>query len=480
MTIASLGMGAVGQLVETVAPVYSGSDSRPMVFNTGFLLLMHCLTSEVPGTRIGSPLPVPGQGVRGSGGRRSLPAEVQPPVRVSRQEKLFGKDFLLACLTTFSVGMGAHLLLPIVPLYVKGFGGSDADVGVILGIFPISALCARLLVGRVLDLWSRKWPLVAGGLLFFVLMPLYNVAASVPSILLLRLSQGFGFGIVSTATTVVAADVAPVRRRGEAMGYFGLAQPGSIAIAPGIALWLMGLPDLPLHGFPLVFFTCSVVAGILVLFALSIGETRRPAEGRPAASRGRGMSGFFSKNALPVTIAMGFASVALGAVMSFAPLYLSADGAGNVGVFFLVYASMMAVSRPIGGALSDRIDRNQLVAPLMVVCAAGLGILSLSPSLSVVIVAATVFGLGVGSLNSTLLALAVDVVKPQERGAALAMFQSSLDLGIATGSMVLGLVAQAAGYPALFLTAAGFDLLGLVYFLAYRRWWASRRVSAVG
>ncbi len=391
-----------------------------------------------------------------------------------RRESLFTREFVLVCLISLASYTGFQFLLPTLPLYMKSLGGQDSEIGLILGIYSVSVLAARFIAGRAIDGWGRRWLLMVGALLYLIAMLLYNVTTTVQSILLLRLFHGLGFGLVTTAAWALAAELAPPSRRGEALGYFGNFSSVAMALGPGIALWLISAEGFPLSGFPLLFAACALVGALGLALTFLVGESRRSPQGQPASTKTRAVDGLFSRAAVPFAIAMFFGAFATGAILSFVPIHLSTESTQNVPVFFFVYALSMTVSRPFIGMASDRIDRRAVPAPLMAVCAAGVAILALSPGLPAAVVSAIVCGVGFGSLQPTLLVLVVEATDARERGAALATFMSSVDVGIAVGSTALGMVAQVAGYRWVFLIACGMVLLGLLYFLIYQRFLASQ------
>jgi predicted MFS family arabinose efflux permease len=73
------------------------------------------------------------------------------------------------------------------------------------------------------------------------------------------------------------------------------------------------------------------------------------------------------------------------------------------------------------------------------------------------------FGLSFGAGNPALTALAIDLVRPERRGAGMATFTSSFELGIGSGSIVMGLVAGATGYSVMFAICALFPLAALAF-----------------
>jgi len=66
---------------------------------------------------------------------------------------------------------------------------------------------------------------------------------------------------------------------------------------------------------------------------------------------------------------------------------------------------------------------------------------------------------------STFQAMAVASVEPWRRGVATATYMTAFDLGIAIGSFIAGIIANAVGYTAMYQIIAIFPILACVFFL---------------
>ena len=178
--------------------------------------------------------------------------------------------------------------------------------------------------------------------------------------------------------------------------------------------------------------------------------------------------------------ATALASAGYGAIATFITVYAVQYGIRQPGTFFTLYALGLVVSRVGGGRLFDRIGAR--VPILGGLGAIALGLLWLgSPSRGGFLAAAVVFGLGMGAITSSTLAMAVNWVPIERRGAATAMVLSAMDLGIGAGGSLLGLVAQATGsYATMYIVGAAATCVPLLAFAlkvlpAYARETASAR-----
>src|SRR5699024_12196188 len=82
------------------------------------------------------------------------------------------------------------------------------------------------------------------------------------------LIHGISFGILTTATSAIAANIDPKARRGAGMGYFAMAMNIAVVAGPFIGLTL-----LQYISFNQFFLTLSILMSISVLFSFLV-DTR--------------------------------------------------------------------------------------------------------------------------------------------------------------------------------------------------------------
>ena len=155
------------------------------------------------------------------------------------QPKLWTRDFILICIATFCIFGGFQILMPILPKYAQTLGADEKVVGLINAIFTITAVSVRPFIGRELDIRGRKEIYLMGLFIFFLAVVGYLWAPTLLLILAFRLVHGVGWAGVSTAAGTIVADIVPPARRGEGMGYYGVASTIAMAIAPALGLTLI-------------------------------------------------------------------------------------------------------------------------------------------------------------------------------------------------------------------------------------------------
>lgn len=368
----------------------------------------------------------------------------------SQNEKLLTRNFVLTSLSTVAIFTSFYFLLVTLPIYILQLGGSESEIGLIIGVFTISAVLLRPFIGRELDRHGRKIILVGGSLVFLLSTLLYNYTTSVISLLLLRMLHGIGWGAATTASSTLIADIAPASRRGEAMGVFGMAANVAMAVGPALSIILLNTSN-----FPTLFMVSAAIAFISLMLVLPISETIVV---RPKTS-------LFSREAFFPSALMFTVTLTYGSIVSFLALFAQKQGIANPGVFFTVFAITLLLVRALAGKLSDIKGRGFVIVPGMLLITVGLWVLSTASSLAIFLAAALLYGLGFGLVHPTLMALLVDLVGERGRGAAMGTFTAAFDLGIGAGSIVLGVVLQFFGFRIMYMLGGLIVLAGAVLFI---------------
>lgn len=380
-------------------------------------------------------------------------------------ERILTRDFALLCAAGGTFFASFQLLIAVLPLYIRDIGGSESQIGLIIGFFALAALFPRPFIGREIDRGGSKRFMLAGASTFILASFLYLVASNVPILLGVRLIHGLGMALFTTAAFAVVAELAPPARRGEAMGIWGIVPPFASASAP-----ILGLAIRNRWGDDVVFL-CSAAMAISALVLVSM--VREPTIERDVHAA---MGSLIEKSVLLPSLLVISMTWVFGAVSSFVLLFAEERSITNAGFYFTVSAGAVFLSRLFGGKLSDQYGRWAVIIPSLGGMAAGLAILSQSGSLVVLLTGAAVLGFAFGSGYPALSALAVDVAPPARRGAAMGTFSAAFEVGIGVGAIGMGVVAGLVGYSSMFLIGSTFPVAGMA--LAYILWNRTRSASA--
>jgi len=360
-----------------------------------------------------------------------------------------------------------YLLLPTLPHYVVETGASKVQAGVIIGIFTLAAVLCRPYFGKLADAYGRKRLMLFGTGLFSIMYIMYIVymaycqANEYAPLYPIRLIHGLGYAAFLPATTAYAADLAPVDRRGEVMGIFGITNVFAMATFPALGIAIVHHSN----SFSLLCIVGTFFAISAFFASLLVREVRKPA-GRYSA--GASLFAVARQNVILVAAAAMFAGTTVyGALTTFLPVYAVERGFVDFGLFFTMYAVGSLSSRLILGKVSDRIGRYQIIVLGLVLLGLASFLLASLSQFSILIISGMCAGMGFGALVPTLIALAADKIKPQERGSALGFLTSFLDLGISAGAIVLGFVGEYWGYAALFAFGGFFPVAGIIVIAFY-------------
>jgi MFS family permease len=260
----------------------------------------------------------------------------------------------------------------------------------------------------------------------------------------------------------IAADIVPQPRRGEMMGYAGMASSLAAALGP-----VLGFALFHRYDYAGIFFGAGALLVLSFIAALPVKEPKRSKSAPHKSSHW--LDTVAVKETMHAAIAVAFLSFGHGGILTFLPIQALKLGLSNPGIWFGVYAACILLSRPIAGPLSDRVSRRAVILPGLILNIVGILLLAMATSPNWLMAAAILAGFGTGAAQPALMTVAVDQSAAERRGQSLAQFQLFYDLGIGMGSLTLGalldLVDQS--FSIMYLATAIVALIGL--WLSWKR-----------
>ena len=348
------------------------------------------------------------------------------------------------------------------PGYVQEIGGGAAAMGLAYGLFSLSAVAARPLVGWLTDRWGRKQMLLAGAAMFALSPALYALLGSLWSFQIVRVFHGVGIAAFTTAYTTLVGDLAPPARRGEAIGLSGVTNNLGMLFAPALGVYVAGA-----WGYAAHFWASSLITAASLLFLLPVVEPRRTPAAHADSPSLRSVAR--QKPVWVASFGITGLAVAYGAVLSFLAPLADERGLSAASAYFSVFAVAMMLAQASAGWLSDRVGRRAVAAPGMAVAVLAMAGLALAHSDAALLIAGAVFGLSWGLARAGIDTAVVEAVPTEARGTAVGFLYTMFDLGVGVGSFGLGVVAQAQSYAAAYFAAAIWALITLVGYLGWNR-----------
>lgn len=348
---------------------------------------------------------------------------------------------------------GSHaILLGALPLYLESRTPDTIVLGSLVGAFAFGSAAFQTVgapwVDHV-DLRRSLW--LAAGLLLFA----SGLYVSVPSLWALataRVVHGVAFGLFLAAAYGWLARVTTEKTRGHVFGLFGLSQALTLVAMPGFGLVL-----LQSSGIQSVFLCCLV--GSLLPFFLTIG-------GRPVG--GERVSFGVPWSIVPLVVGLMLGASTVGTFEAFLPQIARDRSVTQLPMLFVGFGLAMAVGRFAGGGLSDRLGRPAVALAALVLVVSSLWAIPWVHGLVPMLCLASGFGLGLGAVFTAVLAWISEVSDPTRHGRILGLSALSIDVGIALGAVVAGVVA---GHSTLWIprTAAMLAAVSLVTLLMVAR-----------
>lgn len=371
---------------------------------------------------------------------------------------LWSKNFILICISNFLYFGSFYLLLPTLPQYVGTLGGTTTQIGLVMGAFTLSSVVFRPYLGKATDRYGRKKFMLIGAGAFALLFVVYAQLSTIAPLFILRILHGIPHGCFLAASYAYIADYAPLERRGEVMGIYGVTNVISMALFPAIGSTIIA----GTNSFTQLF-TISCIAGAVAFLAILFIDEIRP-QTSITKQKTSSLAVIKKKSVLVASLTLFTAATAYGTIITFLPVYAPNRGILNFGIFFTTYAVFTLISRLVAGKLSDKFGRRKVIIPFLGLVALAVLMLPFLNNVLLLILVGGCFGLGFGAFMPALNAFVVDETLPQERASALAFFSAFMDVGITTGSVILGIVAQFAGYGKMFGLAGIIVLMGIAVF----------------
>lgn len=385
----------------------------------------------------------------------------QQKENISSTDRIWTKDFTLIVFANFFIFLGFQMTLPTIPLYLEELGGNDQLIGLVIGIFTLSALIVRPLAGHALESKGRAFVYLTGIAIFILSVGAYAIPMSIFFIFMIRIVQGVGWGLSTTASSTIATDLIPAKRRGEGLGYFSLAGNLALAFGPTLGLTLAGI--IPFY---LLFIICAFL-GIASLISSTFVKYKKT--DKVIKKAGEKKWDLYEKSAVKPSVLILFITVTFGGIATFLPLYTFEKGITGIQWYFLLYAAALMIARAISGRIYDRKGHRAVYVPGAILILTAMLFLAWLPNNSILFTAAIIYGLGFGTVQPALQAWAVEKSHANRRGMANATFFSFFDLGIGLGAMLFGQISHLFGYQSIYITAAFSVLISIIIYL-----WISR------
>ena len=401
------------------------------------------------------------------------------------QEKLWTKDFVLGAGVNFAIMTNYYCLMVVVADYaMKQYGSPASIAGLAASIFIIGALVSRVVTGGIMDRVGRKRLLLIVSALEVVFSALYLVGLDLGVLFVLRFFHGFCYGAGSTTVGTIVTSIVPNSRKGEGIGYYMLSVTVGAAVGPFLGMFLTQVA-----GYQLLFAAATFIAvgNLVSVVLLKVPEGRRASSRAAAAAKAArvrkhkfGVKDFLEFTIMPLSSTCAVLYFCYSSLLTFlTPFSAEAGLEAASSFFFVVYAIATFVTRPFTGKLFDVKGDKYVMIPSFLAFIVGMALLSTVHHPVAMLVAAGLLGFGVGTIQSSALALCVRMAPDSRIALANSTFYMFLDLGVGIGPLVLGAIEPVLGYRGLFISMSVVAVLAMVgYLVVGRRGGTMRKLLA--
>lgn len=325
---------------------------------------------------------------------------------------------------------------PLINGYAKELGASSAFAGIIVGIMSLAAMFLRPVAGNLTDKFSKYRLSFIGGALIFVGVMGYVLTPSSGWLLLFRLINGTGYVLCTVCMTTWLAFLVPRQHVGEAMGFYGLMNALAMALAPAVSINIYQKIG---YRTSLV---ASAVSALLMIVAIQfVGDHALPKKRVRTQKKSFKIIQF---NVLPVAILTTLFAIPYFVTQADIVTYVEQKHLTvAVGSYFLIYAVVLLIIRVGLKRYFDTVRFGVWFWLSLVSTAAYIILLTVMNNDWQMALAAALMASGYGIVYSVLQSTALLLAPIEEQGLASATFYLGLDIAMAFGPMISGVIDSA-------------------------------------
>jgi MFS family permease len=310
------------------------------------------------------------------------------------------------------------------PKFIKGY---------IISLFTITAAISRPFSGKLTDSIGRVPIMIFGASVAFVVGIAYPIFTTVLGFLFLRLIHGFSTGFKPTGTSAYVADIIPEDRRGEAMGFLGMASSLGMALGP-----TLGTAIKSAYGYDFLFYFSGSIALLSIIILFNLKETLALEKRKKFSFKllKINKNDFFEPKVLDPAIVFLLSTFSFGLILTIVPDLSTHLNIENKGIYFTIFVLSSVAIRFVAGRASDLYGRIPIITTSMLMLIISMLLLSFYQTETTFYISAFVYGISLGMSSPTVFAWTADLANPKKMGRAFATIYIALEVGIGIGAFV--------------------------------------------
>ena len=365
--------------------------------------------------------------------------------------RIWSAAFINIFVVNFVMSMGQNMMSTLVPKYAYQLGGEATIVGVVAGVFAVTALGVRPIAGPAMDYFKRNRLLSLSVCGDHAVLRLLRLCDEHPVDDRVAPPPRPRYGFTAPLSLAIVSTILPSGKMASGLGVFSLG--GAVAMAFGPAL---GLSMAAAISYNTTFFVCAGVMFCCFLLSLKLRDDSPARVGKFRIS----ITKIVAPEVLLPTVVLFFQIIAYSGVTSFVAIYGGLCGVDNIGLFFTANALCMIGIRPFTGYIADKFGVDKTIIPGLAIFIAALVLISFSRTLPMFLLSGIVTAIGFGSSEPIIQTLNMQLVPKERRGAAGNTNFMGIDIGFLIGPTIAGFIISSVQH------GTGQELLG--YSVMYR------------
>jgi len=335
-------------------------------------------------------------------------------------------------LLAFLTGASFAVVTPVLPLYVESFGVSYEMLGLFFSAYALTWGLLQLYTGYLSDRYGRRRLALTGLAIYGLSALACAYAQNFPQLLLFRILQGVGLGLLGPALLGL---VAGLKRQERAFAIYRTAQVAGEVIGPVVGGYVgqynLGRPFLLSAGAS----GLAVVATLLLRGGTDGGKVEERLGFSAAVRTVLSRPGFLLLCLGTFLAEMGYVTRGIAVPLVGKATSLTTE---QIGLVMSAYSLGFGLSQVPIGALAERIRHKPLLVGCALVGALGFGGLLVSTAAWQMGLAIGVLGLTLGTIFVQSAAWAAKLAPAERRSLYLASFDALIDLSFLFTPLLVG------------------------------------------
>ncbi len=394
---------------------------------------------------------------------------------MTTKNSLVSRPFITILLVSFFFWLGRGIEVPIVPLFVRSYGYSMTEIGLVALAGSLGFAVFEPLTGWLYDKVGMKKIIIFATFAGIFIVPLFSIARELWTFAIISFLVSAATAGLSSPTRASIARFSSGSRRGRAYGFFQSAMTLSMTVGPVLGGYLAQT-----MGYRVPFYVSSlaIIGSFLAALMLPKEEEKGGRGGSSTQPEGKererftiilttGFITFLTARLLSVSI-WSFTTNLLPVYAKEAPNLLATET--EIGLALALRSAATTALQLCLGVLIDKVGRERVIILGMILCSfTFLGFIVVQ-NLAQLYLAVTVLAVGFAAPNIGLIVLMMDRIPSSHYGSAMGLYGLSEDIGGMMYALLIGSIYDRWGIVlVLYFMSAIMALDALVSFVSFKK-----------